>query len=141
LCCYRIKTQVMINKHNDATMNRPAGDRTIDAPSLLLDLPAFIRQIRAEDEWRDNDRNSITIFKTNDLRIVLGGLHKDAEMVPHKSEGVMSIQVLEGSLNVNTDELDATLNTGQVIVVHKGCNYRVVATEEAIYLLTISAVG
>lgn len=127
-------------KRNDATRNRPAGDRTIDAPSLVIDLPAYIRQIRQEDAWSKNDRNSITVFKTNDLRIVLGGLHAGAEMLPHKAEGVMSMQVMEGQLEVNTDELSTTLDRGQMITIHKGCNYRVVAVEEAIYLLTLGAV-
>ncbi len=128
-------------KYNDATLNRPAGERAIDAPSLLIDLPAFIRQIRQEDAWKKNDRNSITVFKTDDLRIVLGGLHEGAEMQPHKAEGITGIQVMEGLLEINTDELSTNLKKGQMVAIHKGCNYRVVAAEETIYLLTISDVG
>jgi quercetin dioxygenase-like cupin family protein len=127
-------------KHNDATLNRPEGDRIIDAPSVFIDLKAFTRQIRSEDAWDKNDRNSITVFKTDDMRIVLGGLHKDAEMLPHKSEGIMSIMVMEGELEINTDELSVTVETGQMVALHKGINYRVVAREESIYLLTMSKV-
>jgi quercetin dioxygenase-like cupin family protein len=131
----------MIEKHNYATHNRPDGERIIDAPVLLIDLPAFIRQIRNEDEWQNSDRNSITVFKTDDLRIVLGGLHKGAEMIPHDAQGIMSIQVLEGRLDINTDELNTTLIAGHMIAIHKGCNYRVIAAEETIYLLTITSIG
>jgi quercetin dioxygenase-like cupin family protein len=127
-------------KSNEATRNRPAGDRVIDASSILIDLPAYIRQIKQEETWKKNDRNSITVFKTDQMRIVLGGLHEGAEMPAHKAEGIMNIQVLEGLLEINTDELTALLNTGQMVAVHKGCNYRVVALEESIYLLTISDV-
>ena len=130
----------MTEKHNNATRNRPDGERVIDAESVLIDLPAFIKQIRNEEAWRKNDRNSITVFKTDDMRIVLGGLHEGAEMGPHKAEGIMSIQVLEGLLEINTDELTGVLNHGQMIAIHKGCNYRVVALEESIYLLTMSSV-
>jgi quercetin dioxygenase-like cupin family protein len=130
----------MTEKHINPTLNRPDGDRVIDAPSLFIDLPVFIKQIKSEDEWRDNDRNSITVFKTDDMRIVLGGLHKGAEMVRRKADGIMSIQVLEGCLEINTDELNATLHTSHMIAIHKGCNYRVVASEETIYLLTVSNV-
>jgi quercetin dioxygenase-like cupin family protein len=130
----------MIEKHNDATRNRPEGDRAIDAPTLTLDLRFFIHQIKNEEAWEKNDRNSITVFKSDNMRIVLGGLHKDAEMLPHKAEGAMSIQVLEGSLEINTDEETSTLEPLQMIAIHKGYNYRVVATEETIYLLTISDV-
>jgi len=131
------KNNTMNEKHNDATRNRPEGDRTIDAPSLQIDLAAFTRQIRSEDAWHKSDRNSITVFKTDNIRIVLGGLHKDAEMLPRKAEGTMNIQVLEGSLAVTTDELDATLTPGNMIAIHKDSNYRVIANEESIYLLTI----
>lgn len=132
---------IMNEKTNDATRNRPAGERVIDADSVLVDIPAFIRQIKSEETWQKNDRNSITVFKTNDMRIVLGGLYQGAELLPHKAEGVMSIQVIEGKLEINTDNLSDTLQKGQMIAIHKHCNYRVVAAEETIYLLTISNVG
>lgn len=130
----------MNEKYNEATRNRPAGERVIDAPSVFIDLPAYINQIRQEDTWHKSDHNSITVFKTPDMCIVLGGLHKNAELLPHRAEGIMSIQVLEGMLELNTDELATNLKTGQMITIHKGCNYRVVATEESIYLLTITSV-
>ncbi|MES2701474.1 MAG: hypothetical protein V4649_02490 [Bacteroidota bacterium] len=130
----------MSQKYNDATRNRPEGERIIDAPTVFADLNSFIRQIRSEDAWSKNDRNSITIFKANDLRVVLGGLHQGAEMLPHKAEGMMSIHVLEGNLEVNTDDLTTNVEKGQLVAIHKDNNYRVVAVEESIYLLTMSNV-
>lgn len=130
----------MTEKHNDATRNRPTGDRVIDASSLMIDLPAYIKQIKSEDTWVKNDRNSITVFKTNDMCIVLGALHRDAEMKHIKSDGITSIQVLEGMMEVNTDSLTGILQGGQMVAIHKGCGYRVVALEESVYLLTISDV-
>jgi len=131
----------MNEKFNEATRNRPAGGHIIDADSVLINLPAFISQIKNEEAWVKNDRNSITVFKTSDMRIVLGGLHKGAELLPHKAEGIMSIQVIEGTLDLNTDDISDTLQKGQMIAIHKHSNYRVVAAEESIYLLTISNVG
>ncbi len=130
----------MNEKHNDATHNRPQGARTIDAPGVKIDLHAFTEQIKSEDAWQKSDRNSITVFKTDDMRIVLGALHKGAEMLPHKAEGIMSIQVIDGAIEVNTDELSETISAGQMVAIHKDCNYRVVATEETTYLLTMSKV-
>ncbi len=75
------------------------------------------------------------------MRVVLGGLHKGAELLPHKAEGIMSIQVLDGALEVNTDTISETLKKGQVIAIHKHNNYRIVAAEESAYLLTITNVG
>lgn len=126
-------------KHNSATRNRPAGERIIDAPALCIEMNSLIRQIRNEETWHKYDRNSITVFKTPEMRMVLGGLHKGAEM-NHKAEGVMSIQVLDGMLEINTDDIAAHLKPMQVMAIHKGCNYSVLALQETIYLLTMSGV-
>jgi quercetin dioxygenase-like cupin family protein len=128
----------MTEKYNDATRNRPEGERIIDADTVLIDMPAFIRQIKSEDAWLKSDRNSITVFKTGTLRMVLGGLHEGAEFPAHKAEGIMCMQVLEGLLEANTDGLEAILKKGQMVAIHKGCNYRFVALEETIYLLTLN---
>jgi quercetin dioxygenase-like cupin family protein len=107
----------------------------------VIDIPGYIKLIRGEEEWQKSDRNSITVFKANDMRVVVGGLHSGAEMIPHKAEGIMSIQVIEGSLQVKTDAFTSDLQSGNIIVIHKGFNYSVIAVEESIYLLTISNVG
>src|SRR5689334_3008656 len=106
------KETAMIEKHNDATPNRPGGERIIDAPAVMIDIHAFVRQIKTEEAWRKYDRNSITVFKTFGLCIVVGALHKGAEML-HIAEGIMSLQVLEGILDIVTDEISVTLEKGQ----------------------------
>ena len=130
----------MNEKHNDATRNRPEGVRLIDAQSLVIDLPTYIRQIRDENAWEKNDRNSITVFKNADMTMVLGALRVNAEMIPHTAEATMTIQVLEGGLEVHTDGMNARLWQGNVIAIHRGCTYNVLAIEETLYLLTITAV-
>ena len=67
-------------KYNEATINRPEGNRPIDSPTVLIDLPSFIEQIKSEKAWEENDRNSITVFKSGKMRVIVGALHKNAEM-------------------------------------------------------------
>ena len=130
----------MNEKHNDATHNRPEGERLLNAQSLVIDLPTYVRQIREEEAWQKNDRNSITVFKNEHMTVVLGALHANAELKTHKAEGTMTIQVLEGGLEVSTDELNARLWTGNIIAINKYGTYSVLAIEESLYLLTITAV-
>ena len=54
----------MENTIIEATYNRPEGDREIDSPVLLIDIPDLIEQIKDENAWKENDRNAITVFKT-----------------------------------------------------------------------------
>jgi quercetin dioxygenase-like cupin family protein len=131
----------MTEKYNDPTPNRPGAEHIIDASSVAIDLPAYIAQIKQEHAWLHSDRNSITVFKTEGMSIVVGGLHKNSELPRHVAPGIMSIQVLEGLLQVNTDELSATLSEWQMITLHKGSHYRAIAAEETIYLLTVTGVS
>jgi len=130
----------MNEKHNDATHNRPGGERIIDAQSVVIDMPTYIRQIKEEQAWEKNDRNSITVFKNEDMTMVLGGLRVNAELPPHIADSTMTLQVLEGGLEINTDNLQARLWPGNIIALHKGCSYNAIAIEETLYVLTVIAV-
>jgi len=130
----------MNEKTNDATRNRPGGERIIDAAFLRIDLPTYVHQIKQEEAWQKNDHNAITVFKTNSMRMVLMALHKNTEIKPHTAEGVMSVQVLEGVIRFNTEEENADVKAGQVVTLHKGIIYSVYAIEESTFLLTISNV-
>lgn len=128
----------MEEKSNEATTQRPQGDRIIDAPLVTIDLRSFNEQIRNEKPWKDRNRNSITVFKTNGLRILLIALHKNAEMTKHTASGMISLQVLEGQLLFTTEEQSVELSSGQMVALHAGVPHSVLAKEETIFLLTLT---
>ena len=128
----------MEKKYNDPTNLRPEGRRMIDAPLVSIDIPEFIKQLKAEVTWQTSDRNAITVFKTNGLRIVLIALHEDAEMQEHATEGIISVQVLEGEINFSTDKESLILNQGEMIALHQGLNHSVKAIKESVFLLTLT---
>ena len=128
----------MYEKCNDATKQRPQGERIMDAALVTIDLRSFIRQIKEEKAWNDSDRNAITVFKTDGMRIVLIALHKDAEMKEHTADGIISVQVLEGQIQFTTSEQSVELSKGQMLALHKGLPHRVLAKEETIFLLTLT---
>lgn len=128
----------MEKKLNAATSQRPQGDRTIDAPLVEINLPVFIKQIRQEEAWINSDRNAITVYKTNGMRMVLIALHKDAEMKQHKAGGIISILVIEGQMTFTTDEKNVELGKGQMLALHESIPHSVLAKEETIFLLTLN---
>ena len=128
----------MEEKFNEATTQRPQGDRIMDAPLVTIDLRSFTKQIKEEKAWKDSDRNAITVFKTNGFRIVLIALHKDAEMIKHTADGMISIQVLEGQILFTTEEQSVKLDSGQMLALHVGVPHSVLAKEETIFLLTLT---
>ena len=127
-----------MEKSNEATVLRPQGDRTIDAPLVSIDLFSSIEQIRKEKKWKETDRNAITVFKTNGLRIVLIALHKGAEMVKHVANGLISVQVLEGKIEFNAEGKCFKMGKGQMLALHEGIPHSLMAKKKAIILLTLT---
>ena len=127
----------MEEKSNDATEQRPKGERIVDAAQVKIDLRSFTEQIRAEKVWKDSDRNAITVFKSDGMRIVLIALHKDAEMKKHTANGIISVQVIEGKILFTTEEQSVELGNGQMLALHEGVPHSVLAKEETIFLLTL----
>lgn len=125
-------------KNNESTNLRPDGTRLMDAPLVSMDIAEFIKQLKTEATWRNSDRNAITIFKTNGLRIVLIALHEEAIMQKHIAEGNISVQVLEGEITFSTDDQSVVLKIGQMIALHKGLPHSVKAIKESVFLLTLT---
>ncbi len=123
-------------RSNDATPQRPEGNRVLDASLVEMDLNKFIAQIKNESTWNDSDRNSVTIFKSETLRIVLMGLHKNAELKSHKAKGIISVQVLEGKMHFVVDGKKSLLEKGQMIALHENIMHSVEALDDTFFLLT-----
>lgn len=128
----------MIEKISEATSLRPEGDRMIDSPLVSIDLPQFMKQIKTEAAWKEGKRNAITVFKTNSMRIVLIGLHEGTEMTRHTAEGIISVHILEGRIQFNTDQKSVELSKGQVLALHERIPHSVKALEETLFLLTLT---
>ena len=128
----------MDEKFNDSTKQRPLGERIMDAALVTIDLRNFTNQIRQEKAWTDNDRNAITVFKTEGMRIVLVALHKNAEMAKHTADGMISVQVLEGQILFTTEEQSVEIRQGEMLALHENIPHSVLAKEETIFLLTFT---
>jgi quercetin dioxygenase-like cupin family protein len=127
----------MENKDIESTYNRPDGERMIDASQLLIDIPSFIKQIRGEKQWKKSDRNSITVFKSDKMRIVLMALRKNAEMKPEHPENVLSVYLIDGKISFKTGSEDLEIESGQLVALHEQVFYTIKAIKKTTMLLTI----
>ena len=127
----------MENKSNDATPQRPDGERILNAPLVQMNLEEFIKQIKSETTWADSDRNSVTLFKSETMRIVLIGLHENAELKPHKANGIISVQVIEGKIEFTAEEQITHLEQRQMIALQENIIHSVKALTESFFILTL----
>jgi quercetin dioxygenase-like cupin family protein len=125
-------------KMNEATPQRPEGSRVLDAELVEMNLPDLIARLKSESTWAESDRNAITLLKTDSMRIVLMGLHRNASLKPHKANGLLSVQVLEGKIDFATDQKTAQLAKGAMVALHENITHSVYAHEESFFLLTVA---
>lgn len=124
--------------HNDATTLRPEGDRMLFAPLVEMNLTELISQIKSEVSWSEKDHNSITIYKSDSLRIVLMGFHEGAILKPHKANGVISLQVVDGSIEFSAKDKTVTIEKNQMIALDEGIMHHLTALSETFVLLTLA---
>lgn len=127
----------MEEKYNESTLNRPEGDRAINAPSVVSDLGAYAKQITEEDAYTNGDRNAITLFKAHHTTVTLIALKSGVEMsTPDPSGKVAVIQVLSGSIDVETGSETSSVGHQQLISFHGHLGYHIAATEDTVFILT-----
>ncbi len=127
----------MEEKFNEATSQR-TQDHLLDAPLVPISILAFVERLKQESTWKESDRNSITVFKTDGMRIVLIALHEGAEMAKHTADGIISLQVLEGQIKFATDLQSLELIKGQMLALHERIPHSVLAIKETVFLLTLT---
>jgi len=128
----------METKQNDATYNRPEGDRVLDGPLVRISIPDTIRQIKSEPAWLNGDRNAITLLHNDQLRLVLIALHQHATITGHAVDGASYIQVLQGRIWLETEIQSTSLDEGEGMAIAPGILHSVFAEQETVLTLTLA---
>ncbi|HEY5773243.1 MAG TPA: hypothetical protein VIS75_11460 [Chitinophagaceae bacterium] len=129
----------MENKRNEATLNRPEGDRVLDAPYVFVNIPEFIRQLKSEEAWQKNDRNGITVFKTGRVTTVLTCLHAKGILKNNLVDGIFTVHVLEGIIRVKTPDGDVDMQANQIMAFHQLVDHSIEAMMDSVILFTNNA--
>lgn len=133
-----VKENVMDNQYYDSATPRPDAGRVIDAPIVEISILNMIRQIKSEDAWKNGDHNAITVFKTDNLQIVILAMHKGAEMKEYAVKCMMSLLVIEGLILFTASEKTTELTGGQLLALHANLSHKLLAKEETVLMLTLS---
>jgi hypothetical protein len=123
-------------KRNEATLNRPNGDRVLDAPYVFINIPDYIRQLKTEEAWQKNDRNGIAVFKTENVAMVLTCLKAKAILKDNLVDGIFTVHVIEGVIRIKSPAGEVDLQANQLIAFHQLVDHSIEAMTDAILLLT-----
>jgi quercetin dioxygenase-like cupin family protein len=123
-------------KYNIATTNRPDGSRLLDAPWVYAELDTIIEQLRDESAWEKNDRNGITIFKTDRFTLVVTILKAGASIMKNSIDEFLTLHVLEGKAEIQTEDCPVIMSKGNLLHLHPFVNHNIIAQEETIFLLS-----
>lgn len=123
---------------NDSTVNRPEGARVLNANVVRISLPKYYRQVRSEPAWEKSERNAITLFHNDRMRIVLIALKPGGEVPSHSVDGPCSIQVQQGRVWVETEDESVSLDEGEAVALGAQLEHSIHAEEESMILLTIA---
>ncbi len=113
-------------------------DRVLDDQLLSFDLPEIIANIKGRAAWKMGKREAITLMKSSHMSIVLIALHGQTEINFHQSGNQISVQLMEGSANFQTDSQSVMLKKGSLLTIHEEMKHTLIAIEESVFLLTVA---
>ena len=126
---------------SDTTHPTPHHQRPHPAPLagpfLEFDLGREIQQLRQEDTW-STGRNSKTLVKYADFRVVLMALKAGTRIEGHQAEGRISVQTIAGHICMRASGRTFDLPAGSLLALDRATVHDVEALEESAILLTIA---
>ena len=109
----------------------------LESPVLSFDLKAEIALLRGENVWQGG-RNSKTLVKHPDFRIVLTVLKSNARLHEHRAAGRISVQAVAGHIRMHVQEKTIDLPAGHMLALERALPHNVEALEDSAFLLTIA---
>jgi len=122
---------------------QPAGSAALrspgplESPILAFDLNAEIERLRGENAWQGG-RNSKTLLKHADFRVVLTVLKSNARLHEHKAAGRISVQAVAGHIRMHVQDKVIDLPAGHMLALERALPHDVEALEDSAFLLTIA---
>ena len=131
------------NGGNGGTYGSTSGTDTREARAMIEPLMHFslveeIAALRAEEEYRTRDRNSRTLAKETDFRVLLSVLRSGAALDEQDGHARASVQVLEGTARLGIDGDETELHAGELAVVDSGNAWLLQAQSECAVVLTLA---
>jgi quercetin dioxygenase-like cupin family protein len=120
-----------------------SGSDVRESRELMSSVMSFaleeeVEALRGEPEWEENEKNSRTLAKDVDFRVLLTVMHTDATLEEHDGEARTSLHVLDGVAELDVDGDVQRLAPGYMAVVNSGQPWVLRAVQDCAVLLTLA---
>lgn len=103
----------------------------------LLDLDDQLDELLAEPHGPVDGHRQIAIAHRRGMTLVLFYFEDGGHMPDHEVDGAVTIHVLDGDLEIQTDDHDHRVESGQMLILNPGVTHDVKAHRESKMLLMI----
>ncbi len=105
-------------------------------PHLRIDVKAESAQLSNGD--LQAGRNSRTLFKAPDLRVVLVTATKGSYVSEHRTDGSVTILAVEGAIRLKLNHVTVDLQAGELLALERALPHDVEALTDCAFLVTIA---
>ncbi len=116
-------------------------DRPLSGTALQFHLRTEIERVKDPAAATGHERHSRTLVKEGALRVTLISLRAGGHVAPHHADGPITVQVLEGDIELGVAGSDHRLLPGDLLVVDKGIEHEVRSQDGGTFLLTVVQPG
>ncbi len=117
---------------------REKPEERFAAPQHMFDLHAMLKALRAEPHPAQHGRRQETIYHHEAVTLILFSFEEGGSLPDHQANGTVTIQALEGRLQVQAGEEAYTLQPGNMVLLAPNIRHSVTATEQSALLVTVS---
>lgn len=104
----------------------------------LIDLDEALRQLRNEPHEPVDGHRQITIAHREGFSLILFDFEKGATIPEHQVQGEVTIQVLDGKLQIATSKNEHKVGSGEVLILKPEVTHDVRAIEDTSMFMTVS---
>ena len=105
------------------------------APHLNFDLKAEVANLCRSGMHAG--RNSRTLIKAPDLRVLLVTARKGTVMNEHRADGSLTILAVAGAVRLKLEDTNVELKPGELLGLDRGLRHDVEALSDCVFLVTI----
>lgn len=107
-----------------------------DERLFKLHLQPFLKKIKSKTPCGACGKTLVPILESAEVKMLLYSVMSGYKITTQSTNSIMSLQVIEGNIILNTIQDSIEMNTGHMLVRHGGVEHIIHAQRDSIILLT-----